>query len=404
MARIVVIGRNYTSRLGMIRAVGSLGNEVYVIKTVRQIPTDPEAARDIDGYSKYVAKYLFALEPDRSNLVSVIKTTACSNGEKTLLIPVDDYAASTIDENIDNLKDNFLFPNVEMKQGAVNVLMDKNVQKELALKAGLDVAKGWVIDIEGGKYEIPADIEYHCFPKPQVSFTGNKTCMKRCGSRQELETVIQALVAQFPDCSLLVEQFIPIEREFATLGFSDGKNVVLPAMIEMLRDGSGAHKGVTMQGVVLPADEFKTFLDKAAQFIADMHFTGLFDIDSYMSGGKIYFNELNLRFGASGFAITKMGVNLPEMLVCNLLGKAYDGKTSVGKSAVFVNEKVVNDDMLNGFMSLWGSDKLVKSADFTFINDADDVKPYAKFAGKKLGLVRKLKITVKYILRCLNIR
>ncbi len=51
--RVVVIGRNYTSRLGMIRAVGMAGYEVIVIKT-----NGTSESKDIEAHSKYVKDYL----------------------------------------------------------------------------------------------------------------------------------------------------------------------------------------------------------------------------------------------------------------------------------------------------------------------------------------------------------
>ena len=52
MATVAIIGRNYTSRLGMIRAVGKLGHHVIVIKTTRVLPQKYRGAKDIDGYSR----------------------------------------------------------------------------------------------------------------------------------------------------------------------------------------------------------------------------------------------------------------------------------------------------------------------------------------------------------------
>ena len=50
--RVVVIGRNYTSRLGMIRAAGMAGYDVTVIRTVNA--ANREA---FDEKSKYVKAY-----------------------------------------------------------------------------------------------------------------------------------------------------------------------------------------------------------------------------------------------------------------------------------------------------------------------------------------------------------
>ena len=379
MATVAIIGRNYTSRLGMIRAVGKLGHHVIVIKTTRVLPQKYRGAKDIDGYSRYVDNYLYALEPDRNNLLKVILSLKKTTSEKVILIPVDDYAASTIDENIEILKESFLFPNIGMQQGAVNSLMDKRTQKRVAYASGLNVAGGWTIYIKDGKYSIPDDIRYPCFPKPQISFMGDKRCMRKCSNKEELKTVMDEVASQ-RDCPMLIEEFFDIDKEYATLGFSDGKTVVLPAMLRMLQDGRGPHKGVTLQGEVIPSCEFEEYFRQLRELILDTGFIGLFDVDSFESGGKLYFNELNLRFGASGYSITYMGVNLPHLLINHLLGLENDySKCQIRQKAIFVNEKVVNDDYEEGYIDKRVFADYLNSACFRFIQSESDPMPWQMF-------------------------
>ena len=379
MATVAIIGRNYTSRLGMIRAVGKLGHHVIVIKTTRVLPQKYRGAKDIDGYSRYVDNYLYALEPDRNNLLKVILSLKKTTSEKVILIPVDDYAASTIDENIVILKESFLFPNIGMQQGAVNSLMDKRTQKRVAYASGLNVAGGWTIYIKDGKYSIPDDIRYPCFPKPQISFMGDKRCMRKCSNKEELKTVMDEVASQ-RDCPMLIEEFFDIDKEYATLGFSDGKTVVLPAMLRMLQDGRGPHKGVTLQGEVIPSCEFEEYFRQLRELILDTGFIGLFDVDSFESGGKLYFNELNLRFGASGYSITYMGVNLPHLLINHLLGLENDySKCQIRQKAIFVNEKVVNDDYEEGYIDKRMFADYLNSACFRFIQSESDPMPWQMF-------------------------
>ena len=379
MATVAIIGRNYTSRLGMIRAVGKLGHHVIVIKTTRVLPQKYRGAKDIDGYSRYVDNYLYALEPDRNNLLKVILSLKKTTSEKVILIPVDDYAASTIDENIEILKESFLFPNIGMQQGAVNSLMDKRTQKRVAYASGLNVAGGWTIYIKDGKYSIPDDIRYPCFPKPQISFMGDKRCMRKCSNKEELKTVMDEVASQ-RDCPMLIEEFFDIDKEYATLGFSDGKTVVLPAMLRMLQDGRGPHKGVTLQGEVIPSCEFEEYFRQLRELILDTGFIGLFDVDSFESGGKLYFNELNLRFGASGYSITYMGVNLPHLLINHLLGLENDySKCQIRQKAIFVNEKVVNDDYEEGYIDKRRFADYLNSACFRFIQSESDPMPWQMF-------------------------
>lgn len=394
MSKVIIIGRNYTSRIGMIRAVGSQGHDVYVINSNKG-----KEKKEIDSYSKYVKKYLFAPEPNQSLLIKIIISEKLT-GEKVIILPVDDYAASTIDQNIDLLKHDFLFPNINMEQGAVTRLMDKGKQKHIAEICGLNVAQGWIVEVSDGHYLIPENIIFPCFPKPQISFAGDKQCMKRCNNRQELEHNVSVMASRFPNCSLLVEQYVRIEHEYATLGFSDGINVVLPGMIEMIRDGSGPHKGVTLLGRIKPVRGYEDFLARLKDFIRETHFVGLFDIDSYYFDGKFFFNELNLRFGASGYAVTSCNVNLPDMFLRHLTNKSCSEDLLIRKEAVFVNEKVVMEDVENGYLSSLSAKKIIKSADITFINNQEDHEPFVHFnAQSKI----KPKAIVKYLLRCLRL-
>ena len=390
--RVVIIGRNYTSRLGMIRAVGMGGYDVTVIKT-NGLP----GTKDIDAYSKYVKEYLYAKEPNRKELVSVILSLKSEQG-KTVLIPVDDYAASTIDDNIDLLKDDFLFPNIHMKQGAINELMDKKVQKELASQAGLKVTRGWTVDINGGHYSLPSDIIYPVFPKPQISFKGNKRCMIKCDNETELRRVLDD-VASRRDCPILLEQYVEIEKEYALLGVSNGEEVIMPAMIQMLKSGSGAHRGVTLFGRVLSLDSYQPLTDQLKALMSSLHYCGLFDIDVYESHGHFYFNELNLRFGASGFAITISGMNLPLCFLNALNGQKWTGSDSGVKEVVFVNEKVAYDDYYNGYISQSEYNDCVSKADICFVQSDIDINPYVRFMAQNFSFKKRAKRQIRRFLK-----
>lgn len=392
---IIVIGRNYTSRLGMIRAVGMAGYDVIVIQTNGVSPN-----KGIDSYSKYVRQHFFAREPDRGLLMDVLRQIAENEGPGNIIIPVDDYASSVIDDNLLELKDLFLFPNVDMAQGMVNHFMDKSVQKEMARSCGLNVAGGWTVVVKNGKFEIPDSIVYPCFPKPLVSFTGNKTCMVPCGSKNELFKVLESFSSNFPDCDILIEEFKRVDKEYATLGYSDGKSVVLPGMIQVLKDGSGHHKGVTLLGRLLPPAGFSAFFEQLKAFILNLHFVGLFDIDSYESSGQLFFNELNLRFGASGYAVTSKGVNLPEMLIDTLIGNDTSLSTSISDESLFVNEKVAYEDLISGYISRKRYNHFMSDDFIHFIKNDEDPEPFVRFSrnqrygikSRVLCLLRNLKL------------
>ena len=108
-------------------------------------------------------------------------------------------------------------------------------------------------------------------------------------------------------------------------------------------------------------------------------FCGLFDIDFYASDGVMYFNELNLRFGGSGYAVTKMGVNLPALFVRTLCGEDTSGMPrKVSGAGTFVNERMCIDDWSFYYLTEAECRDRIAAADIRFVDDADDPGPQRK--------------------------
>ena len=404
----VIIGRNYTSLLGMIRAVGMTGCEITVIRTVKginnlsnnKICIDEDS---VEAVSKFVKQHYF-VEQNREILVQFLIDNCKILGDKVALLPVDDFAASTIDLNQDILRDFFVFPNINNSTGAVVQLMDKRTQKELARNAGLNVASGWVINISDRSYVIPEGITYPVFTKPEISYLGNKRCMKKCNNEKELISVIETVMKERP-CPLLVEQYINIEKEYAVLGCSFDDKVYIPDLIHMLKDGSGPHKGVTMIGEIFCLDQEEEYVKKIKNFISRIGFTGLFDIDLYEANGCMYFNELNLRFGASGYALTASGINLPELLLSYFYSeKAKDLLEIRLPKSTFINEKVIYEDYYAGYISSKEKDRYERLASITFIKSIDDPNPDKVFRKKydNSNLIKQFRRIIRFIYRKLS--
>ena len=135
-----------------------------------------------------------------------------------------------------------------------------------------------------------------------------------------------------------------------------------------------------MAGEVLPIAGFEDLIGKFAEFIRQMGFVGVFDIDFLENNGVFYFDEMNLRTGGSGMAILKAGVNLPAMFVKSMCGDStVDMTQTVTHAATFVNEKMALDDFAEGCMSFREYRKLLAAADIHFIKDETDDAPYKVF-------------------------
>lgn len=372
--KVIVLGRNFTSRLGMIRAAGIAGYQVIVIKTQS---SDSYKKEKIDQNSKYVCGYYCAPEPNEDELISVLKEKCVNKSTKNIIIPTDDYTASVIDRRQKELENDFLFPHIDHEPGAVVRYMNKELQKELAKKAGLNVAKGWNAKFDGNKFLIPEDVIFPCFVKPRISFEGSKFYMKRCDSREELERHLDAIASDLAKkgkkTDLLIEEFIKIEKEYAVLGYCDEERVILPDIIE----ASFMHRGgVTAKGIISDLSTFPELGNKLKQFVSGFHFCGLFDIDLYLCNGTIYFCEMNFRFGASGYAVTNSGINLPGHMINYFLNRDTGTQgIPVIPTKTFASEKVCYQEYHDRVLDWKSFRSIIKDSDFSFIKNADDPEP-----------------------------
>ena len=384
MQRVIVIGNSYSTRLGVIRAVAPLGCEVTIIHIGffgNDCPSKP-----LDGYSKYVNEVLyFNRQEGEKGLVKLLLEKCAVEGQKPIIIPTSDFSALAIDD--EEIKKHFAIPHIINQNSQFPILnsqfsigywMDKSHQKALALSVGLNTAGSVVLERGENGFQIPERIKYPCFTKPVSSIGAGKKCQRRCNNFKELKAVL-AIAGKNDITKVLVEDFIDISREYAVLGYSDGKEVIIPGIIKFLKE-SKTHKGIALAGIVLPVDGFENLTSKFADFIRQMGFVGIFDIDVLESNGVFYFDEMNLRIGGSGTAILNVGVNLPAMFVKAMCGECTGNMPqAVIQSATFVNENMALGDFSEGKMSFHEYRKLLNTVDILFIKDATDIAPYNEF-------------------------
>lgn len=391
--KVIVLGSNYSSLLGMIRCVGLAGHEVIVVKSYKNEKTKK---RDIESKSKYVSKYLFIKDADREGLTNLLIKEFGNITPKPILIPIMDDMLMSIDLYYDRLKQHFHLPNINDNAGNINQLMNKSYQKELALKKGLKIAKEWIIQISNKKFSIPKDIEYPCFTKAQTSVYGGKTFMQKNENQEDLEVLLNEISERWNSCTVLIEEFINIEKEYATVGLCINDNVYLPEVIELKEQGYGVHKGVCMQGNVYSFSKFHELEVLFTNFMRDLNFTGLFDIDFYYANGEYYFNELNLRSGASGYSLIYYNINLPQILINYHQTGELPTSPSFNSQYSFFSEKVAFEAYLSGYINWQKYIELKKRSDFFLIYSKDDIIPYIFF--KKKVVVSKFKRWIKKIL------
>lgn len=390
--KVIIIGIGFTSRLGMIRAVAETGAEITVIVLCH------ERFKPVDCYSKYIHRCFYVKGNNENRILQILTKYYIDPSRKGILIPINDFAAMVIDQNVNFLKEYFFFPHIKMHQGAVSEWMNKEKQKAVASRIGLNIAESVNIELIQGSYQLPDGIKYPCFTKTRTYIGGYKHTLHRCDDEISLRNVLDFLATKHRDITIMVEEYKEISTEYAVVGFSDGKQVVIPGIIEILVMAKGNDRGVACQGKIMPIIGFEDLVEKFKKLILEIGFVGLFDIDFYLSRGKYYFGEINLRIGGSATAVLKMGVNLPGMFVRSLLGEPFvDMKMEVDSTAIFVNERICSDNWYQGFLSKSELDELLSSSDISFVKDDVDVKPEQRFVWelRLLGLKRMLRRCIK---------
>lgn len=390
--RILVAGRNYCSNLCMARSLGEAGYEVEVLRIFQVRPKRKNVMKKMkpDAYSKYVKAFYICVSRRRSRrIVNRLKQIADPDN-KMLLIPADDLVANIVDDYLEELQDYYLLPNIDNKAGAINRLMSKEVQKELAAAAGLPVVNSCVIRTKQGEFEIPDSVSYPCFMKPNISKNSSKSRMRKCDSREELEEALTEF-SQKKDIEMLIEDYVEIEKEYSILGVSTREGVVGPGYFGAEEGGHAERRGVALIGKILSCSEEQKLIDDILKFIGTLNFEGLYDVDLIQTkDGKMYFVELNMRFGASGYAVTQCGVNLPAMFADYMIfHKPIDLNCKVKETGkTFISEKVMVDEYIKSFITWPELKEKMNAVDIHFIKNEEDMKPYQHF--KKFYPVAKV--------------
>ncbi|MBR2028345.1 MAG: ATP-grasp domain-containing protein [Oscillospiraceae bacterium] len=380
---VIVAGSNYSSSLCMARSLGRAG---YKVKLYRLFQGRPKLGGLMthlrpESHSKYVDGYRQYIVNDSKEFAEMLVQNA-QQGEKQLFVPIDDLTTSLLDENYNMLKEYYIMPNISDTQGKINELMSKQKQMELAAESGLDIVNSCLVTAENGVFSIPETVTYPCFVKPNISRNSTKNFMKKCENSQEL----QSTLAEFSNnqkIEMIVEDYLDIDREYSLLGLCIKDKAVAPGLFVVEKGGTGDRKGVTLVGRIVDTAPYKEFIDGILSFVKSLDFEGLFDVDIIQTkDGRMHFIELNLRYGASGHAVTESGANLPVMFAdYKLKGQPVDTDISVKTTGkTFVSEIVMMSEYIKGTMSPGTVKNLMTSNDIYFIKDDEDPAPYRHYS------------------------
>lgn len=383
--RVIVAGRNYCSNLCMARSIGEAGYEVEVLRIFQVKPKRTNLMKRMkpDAYSKYVKAYHVCISQRKSKRIVNRLIRLADKYRKMLLIPTDDLVANIADMYYDKLSKYYYIPNVNHTPGEINRMMGKDEQKLLAKAAGLPVLNSCLISVpKRGEVIIPDSVNYPCFVKPNISKNSSKSRMRKCESEEELFATLTEF-SQNKSIEMLVEDFVEIKQEYSILGLSTKYGVVSPGYFCAEEGGHAERRGVAMIGKMVPCSENQQLIDECSRFIESIGYEGLFDVDLIKTkDNKMYFVELNLRYGASGYAVTKSGVNLPGMFADYMcLDKPIDLNCKIqDPSKLFISEKVMIEEYMHSFISFEDIEDRMNKVDIHFVKNDEDPKPYEHFS------------------------
>ena len=379
----LVAGRNYCSILCMARSLGQAGYPVEVLRITETKPRTRNLMARLkpDACSKYVTKWTELITDRDAERIFTELARLADPSEKKLLVPVDDLVAETADRHLDALKDRYYMANVRGEEGALAALMSKERQKELAEEAGLPLLRSVVLTAEDGVFSLPENVPYPCFLKPNISKDSSKNAMRICRDEEELTAALTEL-SRGGRVSVLAEEYAKVKTEISILGLCAGGIAIGPGLFFATENGGGEHRGVALMGRMEDPAKLGDLHGKILRFLSGLGYDGLFDVDLIETeDGSIFFLEVNLRYGASGYGVTALGVNLPGMWADHLVfGDPIDTEARLKEyGGEFLSEKILIDEYVKNRVDKDTVDRLMARADIRFIEDEEDPAPYDHF-------------------------
>lgn len=366
---VVVVGQNYSTSLGLIQSAGEAGFSVGVVRSIDNDSTKitPELK------SKYVSLFFIHNRRKEKELVDILIDNFASLTRKTVLLPADDNNAALLDKYADYLTPYFFMPCIKNNYGYISHYMDKSYQSSLAISLGINKVRSWTIEANNLKYsELPSNITFPCITKPQLSMGSSKRYIIVNNSMEDLQNTLHS-IANEKQCSLLIEEYVNVVNEYTIPGVSYNNEVIIPAFIKKNKIGSGYHRGVTISGVIVDSAKYINICNKLKELIRNIGFEGIFDIELFESNNQFYFNEINLRNGAAGYALTKAGINLPAMYINHCFGKKVQiNNKNLKEGLTFASDKAAIENYVSGYMNLSEYIRLMNNIDFRLLLDSGD--------------------------------
>lgn len=294
---VIVFGPGNYNTLGVLHELVDCNYDILLLIVGK---SKEKNKGNIIGYSKYARK-IKEVNNEKEGIDWILE-----NKEKfekdTFIYPTSDTCVLVLDEYYDLLLLNFKFPNGG-KKGAINFLMNKSIQNQLASKFGLKIIKSIYLttpEITDFSFDFP------CMVKIMKSVEGSKGDMAVCRTETELKDALK-------DCSFnksyIVQSYIDNEYDILLNGISYQNGFVwIPAAV--IKPGVSAIGEYSHAIVTTDVVKYVPELDKVKEFVKSLGFFGPFSVEFGHEKGQNYFFEINLRNDGTSHYLLKTGANI----------------------------------------------------------------------------------------------
>ncbi len=357
--KVIVIGGNHHNTLGIIRGLGRNNIKSYAIITDKEYVYVKK--------SKYVEKY-WLTEESKDEIIDILLNNFLDKQKKYFIIPTSDFVVKVLDDNYEKLKDWFIVPNINQRQGMIIDLMNKYRQYQLAQKYQIKMAKTKVIDL---KKKVEEDIPIPCILKPVRSIDGIKMDIEICRTKQEFLRAVQ----KFKDLKykeILMQEFIENVKEYDFCGCVCGNKVIIPALIDKIRLYPNK-RGNTAFGKVLTYGSVD--LKKIENMLSELNYNGIINLEIFVKDNQVYLNEINFRNSAISYMFSKVDIYIPYIWLQMNLHKQINMNMDF-KEFYFIGEDNELKLLLHHDISLKTFFKDLSLARKFVLWDRKDMKPY----------------------------
>lgn len=311
--KVIIIAGDHHNPLNLVRSFGLNGISPFGIIVCKNSKTA------FSTKSKYWAKTYIIKSYDE--ILFTLLNNFDNEAEKPVIITCCDTAGEVIDKNLDILKDKFILPSINMEQGKIIELMDKEKQVDFAKKNNLPMAYTRIARDNSWKFDIK-DMPMPCIVKPVSSYEGVKSDIKKCTTKEELVSYLKIIFNEKGYKRILIQEFINFDYEIEFIGSynKSDKSYLLSRTYRgwPVVGGTNSFFGILNDKnlEIAVADILNTF--------EKINFSGCFDIELFNVNGKIYLNEINWRNTGNSFFSLGTGVHYAVIWYYAVIGYQDD--------------------------------------------------------------------------------